>query len=466
MTDQTGWMPRLFGHRFCYGVAPMSFHQNLNYAFFSAIECTVDNYCGTCVAGGVHMLGLHVTTAPRRHDYHQPVLESFTFVPYTTSLNPGSLDESLVKYSELCGDCSLKGLQSLLTKHGSNGLKNKQQIETLVSAAVADQKNMVSDAQNGLESKLLNDIDLAHEKHHGCLEVLKSVFDVDYCENFTDVVDNVVKSKSEMLKSDMLLGHLHKTDNLKPCLDIVVENTLSKNLKVLEVDNTGMVDVAGPLLDSHPLLNVSYMVATTDTDTATQLAETDGVSDVVKWKPCDVLPGNFKKTHLVIANNITRKQVNIRQSLLSMADCVDDGGFLLVQEVTKNFHVALPLDGLCFEWECNDMNERTSGIYCDACKWRQIFSELGLEVIYEVSDNIYSSVFLLKKQTHSSLEIQTVLDVSSTDCDWVEELKSKMSECQSKSKGENLWLKADGHASGIMGMVNCLRQEPGGDKIR
>ena len=412
------------------------------------------------------MLGLHVTTAPRRHDYHQPVLESFDFVPYTRSLDPSTLDESLVKYSELCGDCSLKGLQSLLYKHGSNGLKNRQQIETLVAAAVSDQKNSISEQLSESENKLLNDIDLAHDKHHGCLEVLKSVFDVDYCENFTEAVDDVVKSKSEMLKSDLLLGHLHQTDYLKPCLDIVVENTLTKNLKVLEVGDTGMRDVASHLLDSHPLLNVSYMVATTDPDTAAQLSENDGVSEVVKWKPCDTLPGNFKKTHLVIANDITHKQVNIRQSLLSMADCVANEGFLLVQEVTKNFHVALPLDGLCCEWECDDLSERTSGIYCDECKWRQIFSELGFDVIYEVSDNIYSSVFLLKKQSQNSLEIQTMLDVSNTVCDWVEELKSKMFECQSKPKGENLWLKADGHISGIMGMVNCLRQEPGGDRIR
>ena len=98
---------------------------------FAAIKVYVDNDCGTCVAGGVQILGLHVTTAPRRHDYHHPVLESFKFVPYTSD-DAVSQDRELVEYSELCADCSLKGLQDLLNQHGSNGLKNKTHIETLV----------------------------------------------------------------------------------------------------------------------------------------------------------------------------------------------------------------------------------------------------------------------------------------------------------------------------------------------
>ena len=426
----------------------------------SAIKVHVDNYCGTCVAGGVQILGLHVTTAPRRHDYHHPVLESFSFVPYTSSPDASLKGEELLKYSELCADCSLKGLQTLLNKYGSNGLKNKQQIETLVATAVSASQNVTD---HGVKSDSKS---AEQEKHHGCLEVLRTIFSVDYDEMFNDVVDDIVQSKCKDLMTDSLLGNLYQTGFLKPCLDIVVENSLSRNLKVLEVGNTGMIDIAYPLLDSHPLLNISYNVAVPSSDSGESLSEHELVNDVIKWQPCDVLPGNLKKAHLVIANNNTRKQGNIRQGLLSMADCLEEGGFLLVQEITKNFHVSLPLDGLCYDWECEDFTERTCGIYCDACKWRQIFSELGFEIVYEYSDNIFSTLFLLKKQMQYSLEIQTVLDVTDSSCDWVEDLKCKMFECQSKPKGENLWLKADSNISGIMGMVNCLRQEPGGERIR
>lgn len=420
----------------------------------------MDKHCGTCVAGGVHMLGLHVTTAPRRHDYHHPVLESFTYVPYTSSLDPELQDEFLVKYSELCADCSLKGLQTLLNKHGSNGLKNRQQIETLVAAAVSNHQDVSEGTASAVKTS-------GHEKHHSCLDVLKAIFAATSSgENVKELVDDIVQSKAELLKYDSLLGNLLQTEYFKPCLDIVIENTLTKNLKVLEVGNTVIVDIAHPLLNSHPLLNVSYIVATTDSETTAKLSENEAVSEVIKWQPCDALPGNFKKAHLVIANNIVHKQVNVRQSLLSMVECVEDGGFLLVQEVTKNFHIALPLDGLCSEWECDDIGERTCGIYCDACKWRKIFSEVGFEVIYEVSDNIFSTVFLLKKHMKYPVESQIVIDISDTNCGWVDDLKCKMSECQSRAKGENLWLKADGQVSGILGMVNCLRQEPGGDRIR
>ena len=432
----------------------------MNCISFAAIKVYVDNHCGTCMAGGVQILGLHVTTAPRRHDYHQPVLESFKFVPYNSSQDPSSQDEKLVKYSELCADCSLKGLKALLMQHGSNGLKNKEHIETLVAAAVSDhQKLPVYKTETDTDN-------IEHDNHHSCLDVLRKIFEIDYEENFTENVENIVQDKREELKSDCLLGNVLKTDILKPCLDIVVENVLSKNLKVLEVDNTGMVDVACPLLASHPLLNVSYAVATTDPKSSESLAENEAVDEVIKWKPCDTIPGNFKKVHLVIANHIIRKQVNLKKSLLTIADCVEDGGFLLVQEVTKNFHLAWPLDGLCYEWECEDLSERVCDIYCDVPKWRQIFSEQGFEIIYEFSDNLLSTLFLLRRKRQYSVEIQTVFDVTDSSCDWVEELKNKMTTCQSKPKGENLWLRANDNISGVMGMVNCLRQEPGGERIR
>ena len=425
---------------------------------FAAIKVYVDNDCGTCVAGGVQILGLHVTTAPRRHDYHHPVLESFKFVPYTSD-DAVSQDKELVEYSELCADCSLKGLQDLLNQHGSNGLKNKTHIETLVSAALTDQKSRIPKPPADIEH-------VETDKHHSCLGVLKEIFETEYNEQFTENIDHIVQGKGEELRSDCLLGNVHKAEIMKPCLDIVVENVLSKKLKVLEVGNTGMLDTTHHLLDSNPLLNISYTIATTDSDSSDVIKENEAIDDVIKWKPCDKIPANLKKVHLVIANNIIRKQVNLRESLSSIADCVEEGGFLLVQEVTLNFHLAMPLDGLCYEWTCEDLNDRVCGIYCDASKWRKIFSNEGFEIIYEFSDNILTTLFLLRRKMQCSPEMQTLLDVTDCSCDWVDDLKSKMTECQSKPKGENLWLRANDNISGIMGMVNCLRQEPGGDRLR
>lgn len=51
--------------------------------------------------------------------------------------------------------------------------------------------------------------------------------------------------------------------------------------------------------------------------------------------------------------------------------------------------------------------------------------------------------------------------------EWVEHLKQKFREYKDRPKTDNVWLFAnDNDLNGIIGLVNCLRQEPGGDRFR
>ena len=92
-----------------------------------------------------------------------------------------------------------------------------------------------------------------------------------------------------------------------------------------------------------------------------------------------------------------------------------------------------------------------------------------LEVIARKSDSITSTVMLLRKSTKVfPAEGQAVVEVKYGRYDeWVEELKQKFREYKDRPKTENVWLFAnDSQLNGIIGMVNCLRQEPGGDRFR
>jgi fatty acid synthase len=151
--------------------------------------------------------------------------------------------------------------------------------------------------------------------------------------------------------------------------------------------------------------------------------------------------------------------------LCNILEYVEVGGFLLVQEVTKNFHLALPLDGFTNDDVYDDLSSRSCSIYCTDEKWREIFQEEGLEIIYKKSDQFFNTLFLLKKIDNHSAP-QKVINLTDLGCNWVETLKEEILAMQSKPKGDNLWLVADENVNGIMGMVNCLRQESGGDRIR
>lgn len=389
------------------------------------------------------LLGLHATSAPRRHDYHHPINEKYSFVPYSTDA-PVQSSDVLQQYVAQCSQQAFNGFTAILKLHADKDLKNKEQIEAVIENATVPTD--ITDKR-------------ANEKHHSYLSVLEKLFQINYDESFAKSFNDLV-SQSESLQLDPLFNQLIQADTLKPCLDLVVENCLNQHLKIMEVSGEQLINNFMPFTSSHPLLHASFTLSTLATKEST-----DELS-VVNWSPSDKPPQSLQqKFNLVLANNILHKQSNIKVALCNVCECLADGAFLLVQEVTSNFHLALPIDGVGSGVGYDDLASRNCNIYCTAEKWRNIFSEEGLEIIYERSDSCLHTIFLLRKSA-TVLSSHTIINLSDVTCSWVDSLKDAIPLVQSKPKGENLWLVADGNVNGIVGLVNCLRQEPGGERIR
>jgi fatty acid synthase len=58
-----------------------------------------------------------------------------------------------------------------------------------------------------------------------------------------------------------------------------------------------------------------------------------------------------------------------------------------------------------------------------------------------------------------------VVEITQTNFDWVEELKEALKECETNQSKLLVVSQGEPH-SGIIGMVNCLKQEPGGNHLR
>ena len=76
-----------------------------------------------------------------------------------------------------------------------------------------------------------------------------------------------------------------------------------------------------------------------------------------------------------------------------------------------------------------------------------------------------SEVTVVQKQKAEATDEQ-MIEVKSGTFDWVDKVKHLMSSVKN-SKTSKLWLVHSGQEpDGIIGLVNCLRHEPGGEKIR
>lgn len=59
-----------------------------------------------------------------------------------------------------------------------------------------------------------------------------------------------------------------------------------------------------------------------------------------------------------------------------------------------------------------------------------------------------------------------VVEVDSLDYSWVEPLKKELELGQGRPDNQKVWLVAKNPCNGVVGMLNCLRQENGGSRLR
>ncbi|CAG2111003.1 unnamed protein product [Medioppia subpectinata] len=146
-----------------------------------------------------------------------------------------------------------------------------------------------------------------------------------------------------------------------------------------------------------------------------------------------------------------------------MAGSVKESGFLFAVFRTQ----LAPADSLLFQ--LSDINISNKCLNDRLNSFIKYAQQNHFSAVSRKSDGIASTALLFRKcAKQSDPSGQAVVDVKFGKYDeWVEELKSRFVEYKDRPKTDNVWLFAnDSDLNGIIGLVNCLRQEPGGDRFR
>nr|KAG5704186.1 hypothetical protein BaRGS_009716 [Batillaria attramentaria] len=417
-----------------------------------AIPVVIERWRNMVTAGGVVLHGLHATVAPRRSQQAPPVLEEFTFVPYNGVPCPAADSAELQQYAADAASYAVHGLKKLVAHNG--GISNKTVLSKVVE--ILDEEHTVS--EDALKKYLCTD-------KFSLMKVLHQILTLLPGSSFTDNVLETLAAFRADLASDPLLSCLTDAPTLRPFLDVVLENMLTFNLKVCELDasNSNIYRHILNQLADQPKLNVKVTVAdTTASDSAD--FESLGVTQTV-WDLSqeETLMGRF---HLVVLNNVLHRQSDVVEAIKKAASLVEEGGFVLAQEVTQNFPIYLALEALHTDLPLKASENGTAfGRYRSVEGWQAVFTMAGMELVMHTTDNLMSSLFLLRRPATQVIN-QTVLEVDSLDYSWVEPLKKELELCQSRPDSEKVWLVAQNPCNGVVGMLNCLRQENGGNRLR
>jgi acyl transferase domain-containing protein/NADPH:quinone reductase-like Zn-dependent oxidoreductase/thioesterase domain-containing protein/acyl carrier protein len=349
------------------------------------------------------------------------------------------------------------------------------------------------------------------------LELLMQAANIDSTDGqFHYRVQKMFNEKHAYLRAmeeDRVLNYLNKrSSHLKNLLDIVVENThnqTAKPLRVLEITPT-VGHVFGVKVNSfwksHPqLANVEYnWLPMHDINGSINVAHDEYLSEVNRQLPIpiqrvtewnlgwrqqpqqqgaifvDEAPVHLRNNvDLVIMNgclshlgSMVQNEQEIKQwTHTVLGKCVRPGGFMLVHEYTNNTDVMQQLSQLekfVFvqqQQQQQPMFNNWIVKHQSESQWRQLINdEHIITPVALKADGQLSTMFLYRRPTivKSIVEEKIFID-DMEQFTWVEKVKSAMQNTQM----ERVWLVSEKSPnSGIVGLVNCLRREFGGEKIR
>ncbi|XP_044766742.1 fatty acid synthase-like [Coccinella septempunctata] len=223
-----------------------------------------------------------------------------------------------------------------------------------------------------------------------------------------------------------------KKDVLTVLAETILENSSgAMKIKLTEaVVDRPVESVLAPMikniLEKEPLIAVEATVVTVGPVDTTVLEEND-----IKHVQKDILVDPVdQNVHVVISSDLlTHNNYKVLENAVS---ALKEGGFILLEEPKMQLNI-------------------------------KKLTSMDLQVIStQLTD---TKLYILLRKTTQVPKDALVIKVTESNFSWVEPLKDAMK--KSEAEGTRIYLFAQGEeTTGLIGMVNCLKQEPGGGNLR
>lgn len=428
-----------------------------------------DPFVNVVVAKGLEIRGLKCSLAPRNLNAQVPSLESYQFVPYNRSNALDRFSQQLVdQYQAVCA----RALLALVKRSP----KASQYLGTPTAKAL---ERLDSNVDDRTYAKYLE----TPTEQMCLLSSIKSILDD---EQSAQSVEATLKEKlvnEGVLELDLLANVYTREQFLKPYVDVVLENLGSSKLKVLEVNatrSTVNAAISDFLQSLNGVQDLDYTVAHPSPKSLPDDVLQNPAMKVTDWNMAkSSVPGDVNNCDLIVykdvnsspsssgSNGSSGSRVDYSTLLASIHDNIRPNGFAIallrtnftpVEQFLYSFGGQIPLNS-----SSSSANEKLADDF--VAKARQA----GFVVIGQCSDVTKNSLAVLLRKIPSPCQVakQTVIEVKNYEYEWVERVKEAMASASTKEEGENIWLVAqDAPTNGIVGLVNCLRFETGGSRVR
>ncbi|GFU38618.1 fatty acid synthase [Nephila pilipes] len=395
-----------------------------------------DKYVRKLISGGIEMQNLVLEFTPRHPNRQVPLLEEYRFVPYhETNILSKQQAESLIKYIDVCSSVAKKTLELL----GRNG----DEIYSILKKSKFSDETLI---KNYIESQT---------DDHVLLMSLCDIMDSATGNEFVRKVDNHINNYLFQRDIDLLSQTLLQENPLRGVVDIVLESTVSRNLKIAEISESSLpfCSKISEIVKAGQCMITNYAIAHSTPNFLDKSRLPSGNINISKWDPGTSL--NFKDIDLFVTKYLNCSKQEYARTLENALVTIKDGGFIIALQRTR----FVPA-----EMFFSAVGNTIESVHSES-DLEQIFKDLKLRVICKKSDSLTSTLYLLRKIPVKSYDDIVIPIVEGRYEKWVSELRERVT--NQPNDPTRIWLVSEEtNCSGIIGLVNCLRLEPCGSSIR
>ena len=429
---------------------------NKNETGDSILTAKYDIDLNTLCTNGLVIKGMKASPAQRRST-QMATVESYAFTPYNESYlsHPVKEKKRIDTYKQYCHQ-----MLKVIETNNQNGLK--ESIDGDENLKILLEPN---DGRNILAKTLW---EVIHSKTDVAEKELKTVLP----ESLSSVENKL--SGDTILSSSLTMEKLLRTQ-----LDVFIENFPGKKMNIMEVNQSDFL-LHKPIceaLESNMLVINNYNLLHPNPDEITKSHHGLDASALKNLYPTDL------EADLLVINDASNKfatGIDFRKvDLEKTAEAFDFGSFFKSAVATlrdKTFVLILfrslltPIE----EYICQVTNVKVPEERLTTVKQLTIAAEeVGLTVIAVKStiEGFHSMLLRKSIETLSQETNHVTIDVKIDDYSWVNDLKEHFLDKEGATKDEKksykVWLLAqDSPSNGIVGLINCLKREVGGDRIR
>lgn len=380
-----------------------------------------------CRSSGVEIKHLEVDSANRSAKYDACMFEEYKFIPYIHKYPLENTQDKLQEYMTACN----KMVEIMECKVNANFRSGKFSVR----------------------HKTDFDVNAYIEKaspEHKVLSTLRQIADIVTNKNAAHITEDISSSFFQNIGRDYLNNILINEYCLRFVFNIIMENN-SRKVSVLEINENSqpILPQVAEFVESVSTHKFKSKVLICKDDEALDKQIINGYNiQLYSYDKLKSVATN-RSQGVVISAFYTGDKKQAEEHIHLLSSIVDESGFILLACKSS----ILPPETLIASLSNKPISTVSERVL------EEIFHAESLLIVSKISDDMGGFLYLLRNKPIPNQKLVINMQENGK---WLSDLKKIISE-----SFETVWLVSENYpSSGIIGMVNCLRHEIGGDRIR